>query len=375
MDLRSTLPITHHRDKAKLDITEMEKIKPADSKVVARVPLSDSTYPVRLKYRDSANTVRVGRLLEDFDSMAVATSYKHNEQLKNENGRIPLQIVTACVDDIRFNESFHKHSASDDLFVKGQVAWVGRSSMDCFCSIENRDGDVLVESRFIMVARCPATDRAAPVIQLKPQSENEKKRFEQGDKLNKQRKIAARIDLFKETPTAEEMATVHDLYRTTLDMKTYSFASRTVPDGALWMEDLKLKNVLVCNPESRNIHNKIFGGWLMRQAVELAWSTACLLSKGKHKIVFIDDILFKEPVEIGSVLLCSSQIVYSEGNRFQVRVYMEKRTPETIGERGVTTNVIYLTFETENDVPRIYPRSYGEAMLLVDGKRHFDNSI
>ena len=42
----------------------------------------------------------------------------------------------------------------------------------------------------------------------------------------------------------------------------------------------------------------------------LAWSTACLLSKGKHKIVFIDDILFKEPVEIGSVLLCSSQVFF-----------------------------------------------------------------
>ena len=39
MDLRSTLPITHHRDQAKLDISEMEKIKPADSKVVARIPL------------------------------------------------------------------------------------------------------------------------------------------------------------------------------------------------------------------------------------------------------------------------------------------------------------------------------------------------
>ena len=39
MDLRSTLPITHHRDQAKLDISDMEKIKPADSKVVARVPL------------------------------------------------------------------------------------------------------------------------------------------------------------------------------------------------------------------------------------------------------------------------------------------------------------------------------------------------
>ena len=39
MDLRRILPITHHRDQAKLDISEMEKIKPADSKVVARIPL------------------------------------------------------------------------------------------------------------------------------------------------------------------------------------------------------------------------------------------------------------------------------------------------------------------------------------------------
>ena len=43
----------------------------------------------------------------------------------------------------------------------------------------------------------------------------------------------------------------------------------------------------------------------------IAWSTACILSEGRHKIVFIDDILFKEPVEIGSVLLCSSQVSFS----------------------------------------------------------------
>ena len=45
--------------------------------------------------------------------------------------------------------------------------------------------------------------------------------------------------------------------------------TRLMKDKEIWMEDLELKNVLVCNPESRNIHNKIFGGWLMRQAVEL----------------------------------------------------------------------------------------------------------
>ena len=70
---------------------------------------------------------------------------------------MPLQIVTACVDDIRVSEQFRHHSAKDDLYVTGQVAWVGRSSMDCLCAIENEHGEQLIESRFIMVARCPAT--------------------------------------------------------------------------------------------------------------------------------------------------------------------------------------------------------------------------
>jgi len=212
------------------------------------------------------------------------------------------------------------------------------------------------------------------VVPLAPETPDEKLHFEEGEQLNRQRKKNRRIDLFKVSPTAHEMASVHDLYRETLDDATLSFSSRKLPANSVWMEQLKLKNVLVCNPESRNIHNKIFGGWLMRQAFELAWSTACLLSNGKHRIVFIDDILFKEPVEIGSVLMCSSQIVYSEGNRFQVRVYLEKRTPLTMGERGVTTNVIHLTFECDDDVPSVVPRSYGEAMLFLDGRRHFNQS-
>ena len=84
-----------------------------------------------------------------------------------------------------------------------------------------------------------------------------------------ERKKNARIDLFKVSPNAAEMSSIHEMYLSTLDMKTFSFSSRALPSNSLWMEHLKLKNVLVCNPESRNIHNKIFGGWLMRQAVEL----------------------------------------------------------------------------------------------------------
>ena len=56
-------------------------VEPSSSVVRARIPLSDRTFISRLKYRTSKNHVRVGRVLEDFDSVAVAASYKHNNQL------------------------------------------------------------------------------------------------------------------------------------------------------------------------------------------------------------------------------------------------------------------------------------------------------
>jgi len=80
LELRSSLPITDVADEA--NSAQFEPISPALSKVKARIPLSDHNYPVRLKYRNYHGHVRVGRILEDFDTLAVATSYQHNELLE-----------------------------------------------------------------------------------------------------------------------------------------------------------------------------------------------------------------------------------------------------------------------------------------------------
>ena len=66
----------------------------------------------------------------------------------------------------------------------GQVCWVGRSSMDVLCSVENENGEPLVQSHFIMVARCPKTGRAAPVVQLKPETETEIANYKHSEELN-----------------------------------------------------------------------------------------------------------------------------------------------------------------------------------------------
>jgi hypothetical protein len=45
-----------------------------------------------------------------------------------------------------------------------------------------------------------------------------------------------------------------------------SFKARVKPPNSVWFEDAKLKNLIICQPENRNRFNKIFGGFIMRQA-------------------------------------------------------------------------------------------------------------
>jgi len=49
----------------------------------------------------------------------------------------------------------------------------------------------------------------------------------------------------------------------------------------------------------------------MRHAYELGWMCAMKHSKGRiPKIFHIDDIIFKAPVEIGSILKLKARVVY-----------------------------------------------------------------
>jgi acyl-coenzyme A thioesterase 9 len=137
------------------------------------------------------------------------------------------------------------------------------------------------------------------------------------------------------------------------------------------MEEARVKNVIICHPEQRNIYNKIFGGFLMRKGFELAWVNACMYSQCKVEVAVVDDITFKKPVTIGSLLFLSSQVVYTEANSLLVKVHAEVVDPLT-SNRDVT-NEFYFKFNAPNKplVPRVIPKSYSEAMIYLDGRRHW----
>jgi acyl-coenzyme A thioesterase 9 len=93
-----------------------------------------------------------------------------------------------------------------------------------------------------------------------------------------------------------------------------------LPPNHKAMSDSKLENVVVCFPVKRNMYGKIFGGYLMRTAFETALANAALFSKCRPNIMAVDSVVFQKPVEIGSILLLSSQVSYSTERFMQLNV-------------------------------------------------------
>nr|DBA34156.1 TPA: hypothetical protein GDO54_001746 [Pyxicephalus adspersus] len=260
-----------------------------------------------------------------------------------------------------------------DIKLTGHVSWVGKTSMEVkMHMLQLHDGvySPMLDATFVMVARDPENRRPAFVNPLVPDGAEEENLFKQGE-LNKSRRVAfSTASLLKMAPEEEERKIVHDMFLNTLDSKTVSFRSRVLPPNSIWMEDAKLKGLEICHPQQRNIFNRIFGGFLMRKAYELGWATACSYGGSRPYVVAVDDIMFQRPVELGSLLFLSSQVCYTENNYIQVRVHSEVSDPIT--REHHTTNIFHFTFMANKEVPCIVPKTYGESMLYLDGKRHFD---
>jgi acyl-coenzyme A thioesterase 9 len=109
----------------------------------------------------------------------------------------------------------------------------------------------------------------------------------------------------------------------------------------------------------------------MRLAFELAYATGYIFTKSRITFIALDDIIFRKPVSIGSLLSLTSQVVYSEGQKssvFQVKVKADVVDP--IQDEQDTTNTFHFTFKSQSsNVPRVMPRSYDETMRYIEGQR------
>ncbi|KAH3804898.1 acyl-coenzyme A thioesterase 9, mitochondrial-like [Dreissena polymorpha] len=325
------------------------------------------------KYINFYQGIRFGRILEDLDTFAVDISYAHSHDSAHPDKKSPLSIVTALVDRIVLCEQ--PILPDRDIRMQGNVTWAGKTSMEVTMKLDqeiDQNWKQLLEAKFLMVARNPATKSAAVINKLIPEGPEEEALFKLGEETKAKRMLESQKTLLKTPPDENERLLIHNLFLETLDPKASTFKVRVKPERSVWMEDTLLKNLVICMPEQRNLYNKIFGGFLMRKAFELAYANACLHCKGRAKVLVVDDIAFKKSVEVGSFLFLSSQVVYTLDNHMMVKVHAEVVNPKD--DSRETTNDFYFLFALQStEVPRVIPKSYAESMLYLDGKRHFDS--
>ncbi|KAL3752770.1 hypothetical protein ACJRO7_000203 [Eucalyptus globulus] len=228
-------------------------VLPPPSELVPRSPARSRT---SIFYKNPWNEIRMGKLVEDLDALAGTICYK-----PFSFGPAFLQ-VTASVDRMVLKRPIRIEM---DLQIAGAVTWVGRSSMEIQLEVKNQDSSdsVALAANFTFVA---LTEREKLLWQ---EAEN---RIIMRKKKREERRV------FCDMP---------------------ALADR----DSILIRDTSFENSLICQPQRRNIHGRIFRGFFMRKAFELAFSTSYAFAGVAPRFLEVDRVDFLRPDTIFGMLV------------------------------------------------------------------------
>lgn len=358
------------------DVDSITAKPPSLSRTTILYPFS-SDYILREQYRNPWNGIRVGKLLEDLDALAGTISFKHC--FNNAGMADSLLLVTASVDKMVLKKPILVDS---DLKIVGAVTWVGRSSMEIQLEVlqpieETSDpveSQALV-ANFTFVARDSKTGKSATINQITPETEREKSLWEEAEernRLRKQRRVQQKKQIENGNGNEKEAGRLNALLaegRVFIDMP--ALADR----DSILLKDTCLQNSLVCQPQQRNTHGRIFGGFLMRRAFELAFATAYTFAGSAPLFLEVDHVDFLKPVDVGNFLRLKSCVLYTELEKpdkplINVEVVAHVTRPEL--RSAEVSNKFYFTFTTSSDamtngkIRSVVPATEEEARRIIE---------
>ncbi|KAL2920771.1 Acyl-coenzyme A thioesterase 9 mitochondrial [Bienertia sinuspersici] len=367
-------------EKGEVEVVGNERI--SQNGLVAKTPSQSRTcveykfstdYVLREQYRNPWNKIRMGKLVEDLDALAGTISYKH---CSNTGGIIrPIILVTASVDKILLKKPIQVDA---DLSLAGAVTWVGRSSMEMQLEVLQPSQDASQKSdplalvaNFTFVARDSKTGKSAPINQISPESEQEKLLWEQAEARNKMRKIKR-----AEHQSKIDNQDVSRINEVLAEGRVFVDLPALADRDSILIRDTCLQSSIVCQPQQRNIHGRIFGGFLMRKAFELAFSTVYTFAGASPRFVEVDHVDFVKPVDVGNFLRMKSCVLYTELQNpdrplINVEVVAHVTRPEL--RTSEVSNKFYFTFTvcpeaTKNGlkIRSVFPASEEEARRVIE---------
>jgi acyl-coenzyme A thioesterase 9 len=330
----------------------------------------------------------MGKILEDMDALAGNIAFSHCDD--NNPKTRPLSLVTASVEKIRLE--LQSEIAMGNIVLVGQVGWVGKSSLDIVVEIHKAEktatGDNvdssniplidpdsrtrLLSSVFTYVARNKITGKSAAVNKLDVSNAPviEKNFFNKREEIMKKRKSSTSSDGSAVNLDSKiALQALVDAGSATLDMPALAHVN------AVLMRSTTLENSFICQPQHVNTAHKVFGGFLMRRAYDLASATAYTFAGKPAHLQEIDRINFKHPVEIGDLVRLKSKIVYSTNDPIKPSVVCEVICQIVRPEKfsSSVSNTFNFTFGFMDQVnPRkVLPSSMEEAEAILKYSANF----
>src|SRR5699024_1250314 len=306
---------------------------------------------------DIPGNIRWGRILEKLDKLAEDIALDYVQQFTED-----ARVVTAAVDDIAMHVPGNIHK---DLFMRARINYVGPSSMEIGIRVDqDRDApDSLAACYFTMVAR-KGEGKEAESIAIPPleyESEIEKRRYEAAK--NRRKSYRKQLNAFEEPPRKEEYRHLRALH---LAQEEEDF------DGIL-ANNLVRSNWERMYPDHENVPEKIFGGYVIRRAFELALMHAEEVTPDRPVFVRVNRINFLQPIRIGDKLDFTSRIVYTGNTSICVEIDIERTSKDQV-TRALSNTCVFTIVNVDDEmnprpVPKVYPTTYDEDERYLEARR------
>jgi acyl-coenzyme A thioesterase 9 len=145
---------------------------------------------------------------------------------------------------------------------------------------------------------------------------------------------------------AETTAAAHELL--SKSKRLLSMPALAEPSEIL-LSETALENSLIAQPQQRNTAGRVFGGFLMRRAFELAHTTAYLFAGRRPIFLELDEVKFSAPVSVGDLLRFESCVLYTSEamdilGRLTVHVEVTAQVIKPEQRSAVTSNTFNFTF-------------------------------
>lgn len=341
---------------------------PENGFVQMKIPF-DKSEILRNDYRLlQSNRLRYGKLLEILDYLSGLSAYRYN-RIKPQSEE--ATFVTASVDNI---EMYKNITIDNPLIINSYPTYIGSSSMeirmDLFENEDLKEENFLGSAFFMYVIRdgknysqkrlIPQTNN--DLIENGLEKEKAKLRFEMGNE-NKEKRVKKRKNsLSKFAPNVEESQILHNIF---LEKKSIE-KSRNLKT----IEETKTEKSLLMHSQNMNVNGHIFGGYIIKQALDSAYVCAYMHCNKETPMIFaIDNVTFYKPVIIGSVAKFVANVCYVHEELMHVSVavynYVDNLHP-------TLTTVVNVTYLTQKKYESVVPDSYESGIKYLAAKRRME---